>query len=283
MVAVGRFAPSPTGHLHLGSLTTALASYCQAKSQGGRWLVRLEDTDKDRCQSHFADSILYDLERLGLHWDGLSRQSAHTSLYHDALDTLQGTLYACHCSRKTLKNYLIYPRFCLGKNIQSDKIRLCLPDGWYMFFDELQGVQWQNPQRMLGDMVVARGQMISYILACATDDGRQGITQVVRGIDILPMTATQLWLQQRLGLPSPKTFFHLPLLYNAQRQKLSKQNKARPIDTKDPKKLLCLALSLLGQKTDDLYPLPQDELLTQAVARWDSTPLIGKQAVSGAF
>lgn len=282
MTPVGRFAPSPTGRLHLGSLTTALASYCQVKHQGGRWLVRLEDTDSDRCQPHFADRILYDLERLGLCWDGLSRQSTRTAFYHDALHTLKNELYACHCSRKTLAAHPIYPRFCLGKHVQSDKIRVSLPDCWYVFVDELQGIQWQNPQRILGDMVVARTQIINYILACAVDDGMQGITQLVRGLDILPMTAAQLWLQNRLGLATPNQFFHLPLLYNTQGQKLSKQSLAHPIDTKDPTKLLCFALSLLGQKVDDLHALPKEALLALAVARWDTTPLIGKQT-AGVF
>lgn len=283
MAVIGRFAPSPTGKLHLGSLTTALASFCEAKHQNGRWLVRLEDTDKDRCRQHFADAILSDLERLGLYWDGLSRQSARTDLYHSALDELQSELYACHCSRKTLAHHHIYPRFCLGKAVQSDKIRLCLPDCWFLFFDELQGRQWQNPQRELGDMVVYRHQMLSYVLACAVDDGDQGVTQLVRGMDILPMTAAQLWLQNRLKLPTPTKFFHLPLLYNAQGQKLSKQTLACPIDTANPTKLLCYALSLLGQQIDDLSHLPKEEMLAQAVARWDISVLKGKQRIAGAF
>lgn len=249
---IGRFAPSPTGHLHLGSLMTALASHCHAKAQGGEWHIRIEDTDFERCKPEFATQILKDLEQLGLGWDGaVIYQSKRLDIYQDALHTLKHRCYPCDCSRKQLANFgVIYPRFCLHKTADhNQKWRLVLPDMNYAFFDEYQGIQWQNPQKTLGDVVIKRQNgMINYILACAVDDGLMGINSLVRGLDILPMTITQILIQNWLKLPTPHQFAHLPLLTNG-KQKLSKQNLATPIDTQHPSAALIKALQLLGMPT----------------------------------
>lgn len=288
---IGRFAPSPTGVLHLGSLATALASYCHIKALGGQWLLRIEDTDFERCKPAFCDAILYDLDKLGLHWDKeVVYQSQRLDIYDDYLSQLSPLLYPCHCSRKKLasQDNPIYPRHCtptagLSSKIeytqaiaaQGNKIRLQLPDYDYVFQDKLQGIQWQNPQRLLGDVVIKRNNgMINYIFACAIDDGLQHISHIMRGIDILPMTAAQLFIQQSLGLTTPDHFYHLPLVLNPQGQKLSKQNLARALNTQNPSHLLCTVLQLLGQNPpSDLWHSPPTQILAYAIKHWDNRPL----------
>lgn len=298
---IGRFAPSPTHHLHLGSLTTAVASFCHIKSLGGKWLLRIEDTDFERCKSEYSDSILSDLDRLGLHWDDeVVYQSARTAIYDDYLHGILRPLsYACHCSRKQLDAHrlanpipkslntpIIYPRLCLHQSLDwqhpDSKIRLQLPDTLTAFFDGIQGVVWDNPAISLGDVVVKRqNQMINYILACAIDDGLQNITHIMRGLDIMPMTVAQLTIIKACKLPLPSHFYHLPLLYNADGQKLSKQNLATPIDTRQPSELLYQALTLLRQPTDPaMVDARTDEILRHAIAHWDHTPLINQHALA---
>lgn len=250
MTPIGRFAPSATGQLHLGSLVTAVASYCHIKSIGGQWLIRIEDVDFERCKPSYSSKILKDLENLGLISElPIVFQSKRMGIYDYYLQKLPS--YICACTRKELSGAQIYPRKCLfhpPPKTQHDKIRLILPDIDLCFFDELQGVIWQNPQKTLGDVVIKRSNaMINYILACAVDDGLQGITHVMRGLDILPMTMAQVVIQKLLKLPTPHAFAHLPLIYNTQGQKLSKQTLATPIDTTMPSKLLFAALELLGQ------------------------------------
>ena len=281
----GRFAPSPTGELHLGSLTTALASYCHIKSLGGQWLVRIEDTDRQRCLPAFSEQILRDLEALGLYWDEeIIYQSKRTKIYNDYLQNELATLaYGCQCSRKTLSDYSAkhpdiddsrYPRLCLhqGLDWQHHKVRLQLPDRLMGFCDHIQGQQWVNPQQTLGDMVVRRQDgIINYILACSIDDGLQDISHVMRGLDILPMTTAQISIMQMARLPTVDHWYHLPLLYNAQGQKLSKQNLATPIDSSNPSQLLLTALRLLKQSDVDIDT--PERMIAQAVAQWDNTPL----------
>lgn len=282
---VGRFAPSPTGHLHLGSLVTAVASFCATKAVGGRWLLRLEDTDSARTSRAFADSILADLDKLGLHWDALSYQSARQDTYKSLMEDAKVLIYPCQCSRKTLQGHAIYPRLCVGAKLTPPhtKWRLMLPDSHYVFYDGIQGIQWQNPQQSLGDVVIYREHIVNYIWACAIDDGLQGVNQLVRGLDILPMTAAQLAIQQLLRLPTPDTFYHLPLLYNACGQKLSKQTLATPLDTRKPDQLLINALTLLEQDTNGLIGLDCQQILATACTRWDIRPLQGQQSIAGVF
>lgn len=293
MRPTGRFAPSPTGNLHIGSLCTALASYCHIKAMGGRWLVRLEDTDFERCRPEYSAQIERDLTNLGLYFDEpIVYQSKRLDIYHDAIATLPRLIYPCDCSRKQLDAHfasihpahtgeLIYPKFCTPKAghsrliQQNDKLRLQLPDISYVFYDELLGNQWQNPQKILGDVVIKRSnQVINYIWAAAIDDGLQHITHILRGQDILPMTMAQTHIQSLLKLPAVQSFAHLPLVMNADGQKLSKQNLAKPIDTSTADKrrnLLLLTLRLLGQTIDE--ELDTKDILPYAVIHWQNKPL----------
>ncbi|WP_201617792.1 tRNA glutamyl-Q(34) synthetase GluQRS [Psychrobacter urativorans] len=307
---IGRFAPSPTGELHLGSLTTALASYCHIKALGGTWLLRIEDTDRQRCDQQFSEQILIDLEALGLHWDGdIIYQSERTDIYNDYLSsTLLPLTYGCQCSRKSLARYWEqqnnsrnhatvnnkfmngasanqplanrqrYPRCCIdaGLDRQQHKLRIQLPDYSIGFMDGIQGMQWQNPQQALGDMVVRRQDgMINYILAASIDDGLQQVTHIMRGLDILPMTTAQISIIEAAHLPSIERWYHLPLICNTDGQKLSKQNLAQPIDTRNPSQLLATALQLLRQPAVDMDTPAR--MLDQAIFQWDNSPLQGKQ------
>ncbi|AMN50634.1 tRNA glutamyl-Q(34) synthetase GluQRS [Psychrobacter sp. P2G3] len=302
---IGRFAPSPTGELHLGSLTTALASYCHIKSLNGDWLLRIEDTDTERCDQQFSEQILIDLEALSLHWDGdVVYQSERIDIYNDYLSsTLLPLTYGCQCSRKSLEQYwerkaivetsnlqnanqkLLnrqrYPRCCVDASLNKDqhKLRIQLPDYSIGFRDGIQGLQWDNPQQTLGDMVVRRQDgMINYILAASLDDGLQGVTHIMRGLDILPMTTAQISIMQAARLPAIEQWYHLPLICNPNGQKLSKQNLAQPIDTRDPSKLITHALQLLQQPLVDIDTPAR--MLEQAVAQWDNTLLQGKTSLN---
>lgn len=293
--AVGRFAPSPTGELHLGSLTTAIASYCHIKSLGGTWLLRIEDTDRQRCSTKFSEQILIDLENLGLHWEGdIWYQSERTDIYNELLhDQLLPYVYGCRCSRKDLADYDIYPRFCLPdpkkaayeahtlsqqqktQGLVEKKVRIQLPNQSMGFIDGIQGIQWSNPQQSLGDVVLRRADgTINYFLAASVDDGLQGITHVMRGLDILPLTTTQISIMSYLNLPTVEHWYHLPLVENHCGQKLSKQNLATPIDTLSEQKcqnLIQKALTLLKQPEVDVDK--PEVMLQQAVAQWRLEPL----------
>lgn len=302
---VGRFAPSPTGELHLGSLTTALASYCHIKSLGGDWLLRIEDTDTERCDQQFSEQILIDLEELSLHWDGdVVYQSERIDIYHDYLSSaLMPLTYGCQCSRKSLEYYwqqqaavenanlsdasqkLLnrqrYPRCCIDAHLDKEryKLRLQLPNYLLGFKDGIQGLQWNNPQQTLGDMVVRRQNgMINYILAASLDDGLQNVTHVMRGLDILPMTTAQISIMQAAKLPAVDHWYHLPLICNPDGQKLSKQNLAQPIDTAQPSELIATALQLLQQPHVDMDS--PERMLEQAIKQWDNTPLQGKASLN---
>lgn len=293
--AVGRFAPSPTGELHLGSLTTAIASYCHIKSLGGTWLLRIEDTDRQRCSAKFSEQILIDLENLGLHWDGdIWYQSERTDIYNELLyDQLLPYVYGCRCSRKDLADYEIYPRFCLPdpktaadetntlcqqqktQGLVDKKVRIQLPNQSMGFIDGIQGIQWSNPQQSLGDVVLRRADgTINYFLAASVDDGLQGITHVMRGLDILPLTTTQISIMSYINLPTVEHWYHLPLVENHCGQKLSKQNLATPIDTLSEQKcqnLIQKALTLLKQPEVDVDK--PEVMLQQAVTQWQLEPL----------
>ncbi|MBH0086772.1 tRNA glutamyl-Q(34) synthetase GluQRS [Psychrobacter sp. SCQQ22] len=297
---IGRFAPSPTGELHLGSLTTALASFCHIKSLGGQWLLRIEDTDTERCDQQFTEQILIDLEALGLHWDGdVIYQSERIDIYNDYLNSaLHSLTYGCQCSRKGLEQYWAkeeqsqthnenqpnrkrYPRCCVAADLdrQQHKLRIQLPDHRIGFNDGIQGMQWDNPQQTLGDMVARRQDgMINYILAASLDDGLQQVTHIMRGLDILPMTTAQISIMNAAHLPAIDHWYHLPLICNPDGQKLSKQNLAQPIDTRNPSQLIAHALKLLQQPVVD-RDTPEN-MLKQAIAQWDNTPLQNKQQLN---
>lgn len=298
---IGRFAPSPTGQLHLGSIYTAIASFCHIKSLGGQWLVRIEDTDFERCQTKFSDLILQDLQNMGLFWDGqVVYQSKRQAVYDDFINQLPKLTYPCTCSRKQLDSIgsSIYPRLCTPNSTshqtqntqakqappkkippsQTPKIRLQLPNIDSVFCDDILGIVHQNPQKLLGDVVIKRNNgIINYIWSSAIDDSLQNISHIVRGADILQMTVAQLSIQKMFGLNLPCRFAHLPLLLNTQNQKLSKQNLATPIDTTNIdscRKLWVTCLTLLGQNPPDtLIYQNLNEIVQFAIDNWSFVPL----------
>jgi glutamyl-Q tRNA(Asp) synthetase len=268
----GRFAPSPTGPLHFGSLVAALASYMEAKSANGKWLVRMEDLDKPREQPGAADAILRALDALGLHWDGtVEYQSRRTHLYQQALARLQPFTYPCGCTRNEIADSTlgidgarVYGGVCrdglpAGKTPRAIRIRA---QGEIRFADRLQGAQSQTLERDAGDFILWRADgQFAYQLAVVVDDAEQGITDVVRGADLLHSTARQIYLQQRLGYPGPR-YLHVPVAVNAAGEKLSKQTGAAPVDLARRSEALRRALAFLGQ--------PDTDDLAEALRNWDS-------------
>lgn len=278
----GRFAPSPTGPLHFGSLVAALGSFLDARARGGEWLVRIEDLDVPRCSPQSAGEILHTLERFGLHWDGeVVWQSRRTAAYAEALAQLQAAqqVFPCACTRRELADSLLttdgaalYPGTCrhglpLGRpgrawRVRVGEVKIC-------FDDAIQGAITCDLATETGDFVLLRADgLFAYQLAVVVDDAAAGITHVVRGADLLTSTPRQILLQKQLGLPVPG-YAHLPVVLNAEGEKLSKQTLAAPLDASRATTALCLALGFLGQQ-----PPPQlarssvDEVLHWAVANW---------------
>ena len=276
-LVIGRFAPSPTGALHAGSLVAALASYLHARAQGGQWLVRMEDVDTPRCVQGSDALILQQLAACGLHSDGqVIYQSERHAQYQAALDQLvaQGLAYPCGCTRKdieatqnTLRHHAaVYPGTCRagleGKparawrlNVQAviDRYLLATPFTWH---DERLGAQTQDVAREVGDFVLFRADGLwAYQLAVVVDDAAQGITQVVRGADLVDNTARQMLLQIALQLPTPR-YLHTPLVLAANGEKLSKQNGAQALDLANPQAALNAAAAVLG------LPAKDDDALT---------------------
>ena len=248
----GRFAPSPTGDLHPGSLLAALGSWLLARAHGGQWLVRIEDIDPPREVPGAADRQLADLAAFGLRPDGpVVRQSTRHALYRDALDRLLagGQAFACHCSRSELAATGGLHRRCVARRPRPHPaIRLRVPDGTRVAFDDLvQGPQEQDVAAAAGDFVLLRADGCwAYQLAVVVDDADQGITDVVRGADLLDSTPRQILLRRALGLPTPR-YAHLPLLLDAGGRKLSKSDAATPLDPANPLPALRAAWVALGQ------------------------------------
>ena len=250
---VGRFAPSPTGALHIGSLATAVASFIHARQAQGEWLVRIEDIDPPREVRGAADDILRALDALALHWDrSVSYQSASLTRYrqvaHELLDSRRA--YRCECTRKRLQDLggSAYPGICRGKQLENESlpIRVRVEAGAASFDDLFQGQVSGDVAADLGDYIVYRRDALpAYHLAVVVDDHAQGVTHIVRGRDLLPPTFAHLHLQRTLELPSPR-YGHLPVLVNAQGQKLSKQTGATPVDPTKPGPLAFATLKLLG-------------------------------------
>ncbi|MGN6480766.1 tRNA glutamyl-Q(34) synthetase GluQRS [Luteibacter sp.] len=251
----GRFAPSPTGALHFGSLVTAVGSWLVARHAGGEWLVRVEDIDPPREVPGSAASILSTLDAFGLTPDQPPvYQSRRNDLSAAAFDRLRdaGHLFPCWCSRAELAAHggLHRDGRCIAAADPSrpPAWRLRSPDRVVTWHDDLQGPQAENLREVAGDFVIRRVEGLwSYQLACVVDDGDQGITHVVRGADLLYSTARQIYLQQLLGLPTPG-YLHLPLVMDAQGRKLSKSTAALPVDPADPLPALRKALDWLGVK-----------------------------------
>src|ERR1035441_4169296 len=280
----GRFAPSPTGPLHFGSLVAAVGSYLEAKSRGGLWLVRMEDLDQPREQPGAADAILRTLEACGMSWDGnIMYQSKRSEAYRAALARLeaQGLAYVCGCSRREIADSglgpdgaLIYPGTCRnglapGKTPRATRVRV--GHELIEFEDALQGKIRQDLAAEVGDFVLLRADgLYAYQLAVVVDDAEDGITDVVRGADLLDSTPRQIYLQHLLGLRAPR-YLHLPAAVNAAGEKLSKQTRAAPVDERDPVPVLAQVMDFLGQAPPaQLRRAPPAEFWRWALAHWDA-------------
>jgi glutamyl-Q tRNA(Asp) synthetase len=282
---VGRFAPTPSGPLHFGSLVTALGSALDARCHGGRWLVRIEDVDTPRALPGSADGMLVTLKRFGFEWDSeVLWQSRRTEIYAAALERLKagGHVFPCACSRRDLAEVpdsalsrdgsRRYPGTC--RNGLAPK---ATPRAWRVraeeiirFQDAIQGWQEEDLVRDVGDYVAFRADgMFAYQLAVVVDDAEQGVTHVVRGADLLGSTARQIHLQTLLGLPIP-AYAHLPAATNVAGEKLSKQTLARAIDECSPPHMLVAALDFLGQNPpDELSGACVSEVWAWALGNWE--------------
>ncbi|MDP3512739.1 MAG: tRNA glutamyl-Q(34) synthetase GluQRS [Sulfuritalea sp.] len=278
----GRFAPSPSGPLHFGSLVAATGSFLEARTRHGEWLLRMEDVDAPRCSAAAAGDILRTLEACGFAWDGeVVWQSRRAEAYAAALERLKqaGRVFACACSRKELADSLIapdgaaiYPGTCrpgLPPGRTARAWRLRVGDARIEFADAIQGRVASDLGSEAGDFILLRADgLFAYQLAVVVDDAEAGITDVVRGADLLASTARQIFLQQCLGLPTPR-YAHLPVAVNAVGEKLSKQTRAAAVDKARPGPLLCAALEFLGQQPPaELCGASVAELWTWAVANW---------------
>jgi glutamyl-Q tRNA(Asp) synthetase len=280
----GRFAPSPTGPLHFGSLVAAVGSYLSARSQSGEWLVRMEDLDPPREVKGAADDILRTLEAYGFEWHGeVMYQSRRRDAYEEALETLRrrGALYPCGCTRKDIADSSIagiqgpvYPGTCRG-GLASGRVaralRVRTDSAVIDFEDRAQGRRHSQLEREIGDFVARRADgFYAYQLAVVVDDAAQGITEVVRGADLLTSTACQIHLQRLLGLATPG-YLHLPVAVNDQGEKLSKQTFAKPSPRAKPVVTLLRVLEFLGQGplTDAYYEMSLSDFWAVATAIWD--------------
>jgi glutamyl-Q tRNA(Asp) synthetase len=278
---IGRFAPSPTGDLHLGSLLAAIVSYCQAKVNDGLWLVRIEDVDETRVIEGADSQIVNTLKRFGMSSDlpiiyqtDPDRQAA----YQKALNQLesQNLVYPCVCTRAMLKGHAVYPGTCAQHQVDTTQLhstRISVPDKIIEFNDLIQGQQQQNLKTQCGDFNIKRKDgLFAYQLAVVVDDFDQGVTEVVRGIDIMDSTPRQIYLNQVLEQQQPE-YAHFPVIVNADGNKLSKQNHAKAITHEDPYTTTKMILDLLGQDVPVLKTKSQNELLKFAIRNWNIQPL----------
>ena len=275
----GRFAPSPSGPLHFGSLIAAVASYLDARAHQGSWLLRIDDIDTARCKAGATEQIQTTLQAFGMHWDeAILYQSQRLARYQSLLEQLlsQDLLYPCSCTRKDLQHLPdtgmdgpVYPGTCragmrenstqFAYRLRTQPLRIC-------FQDAVQGERCQSLETEVGDFIVRRADGIfAYQLAVVADDADQGITTVVRGADLLFSTPRQLYLQQLLGFAKPD-YLHVPVALDAAGKKLSKSDQARSVDTQAPIATLNACLNFLGQEqihTDQL-----ERFWSQAIANW---------------
>lgn len=272
----GRFAPSPTGNLHFGSLLAALASFCQARANNGQWLLRIEDLDQPRTIDGAAQAIIKTLAEYGMVSDQpviFQSHPAQQQRYLAALQQLQEKqlCYPCNCNRKTLLKQKTYPQTCRHKQLdlkQPHSIRLKTTTKNFVFTDLIQGRQTQNIAQQCGDFnIVRKDRLIAYQLAVVVDDEQQQISQVVRGIDILDSTARQMLLIEKLGYRQPE-YAHIPLATQANGLKLSKQNHAPEIHNQDSYRLTFQALQALGQNPPKLKAKSQPKLMQWAIDNW---------------
>jgi len=279
---VGRFAPTPTGPLHFGSLIAAVASYADARSRGGRWLLRIEDLDPPREHPGAADGFLRTLERYGFKWDGaVMRQSTRDQAYRDALERLRAAslVFPCSCTRAQLQNAAlgasgerVYPGTCrdgMPAGHAARSWRLRVDSHPVAFVDRIQGPQVQNLEEDVGDFVLRRADGLwAYQLAVVVDDRDQGITDIVRGADLLSSTPRQIRLQQLLGAPTPR-YAHVPVAVNAAGEKLSKQTLAPALPWDTPHLALGAAWRFLQQPAPAASFTSVDEFWAWALAHWD--------------
>ncbi|MGB5486561.1 MAG: tRNA glutamyl-Q(34) synthetase GluQRS [Lysobacterales bacterium] len=274
VAVVGRFAPSPTGDLHFGSLVAAVGSYLEAKSAGGRWLLRIEDIDPPREVEGSAGRIIDDLNRLGLAPDGpVLYQSNRLNAYQDAANQLleKGLAYPCACSRKDLSETGRYPGTCRngipsGKTRRS--VRFFVDDGPCLFNDKLQGLVSESPADTYGDFIIKRADgLFAYQLAVVVDDHFQGVTQVVRGADLLDSSCRQICLQKALGFVSPE-YMHLPVVVSEDGKKLGKRIRTDPVNHQEPVAAVSQALRFLGQNPP--LGLSLNALWNWALEHWNS-------------
>lgn len=256
---IGRFAPTPSGELHLGSLVAAVASFLDAKSRNGLWLLRIDDVDLPRAKADSVLNILQSLDAFGFEWDGeVIYQSQHLKIYQDFLEMLRPFLFECHCTRQSLKNQkkasdggIFYPGICRERKIVGDltnkTIRFEVPNQTLIFNDFLLGKCAQNLLDDCGDFVIKRrDNVFSYHLASIVDDALSGVSHVVRGADLKNSTFRQILLQKVLKFKTP-CYAHVPIVKNANGEKLSKQTNAAPLNLKNPSKDLWCALKFLNQ------------------------------------
>ncbi len=283
----GRFAPSPSGSLHLGSLYTALASFLQARSAGGQWYLRIDDLDPLRTRPETIDRIQYTLDALGLQWDGaVLLQSQRFAAYQEALATLteRGWVYRCACSRKDLATTPVYPGTCRHAAVSPHHphaLRLIVGSDVIHVDDGLQGNHATRLDQTTGDFIIYRRDGVyAYHLATVLDDALLGITEVLRGVDLLAVTPEQVYLRHLLGLPQ-LPHVHIPVLVNPAGQKLSKQTYAPAVPTAEPSRLLIHLLNLLDQQPptglDEARP---EVILAWAIAHWNPARLAGVRAIT---
>jgi glutamyl-Q tRNA(Asp) synthetase len=291
----GRFAPSPTGPLHFGSLIAAVGSFLEARTRDGEWLVRIEDIDPPREVASAADDILHTLDAFGFEWAGeVCYQSRRTEAYRAALDELQrcDALYGCACTRKEIADSglagiegPVYPGTCRGGSVSGRTpraLRVRTDGSAVQFSDRWQGTIARHLETDFGDFVVRRADgLFAYQLAVVVDDAAQHVTNVVRGADLLESTPRQIHLQRLLQLPTP-VYAHLPVAVNEHGEKLSKQTYAAPLNRNDPLPALWRALDFLGQHpVAALLGGTPAEFWTWAIANWhpDDVPPVRRQGV----
>jgi glutamyl-Q tRNA(Asp) synthetase len=287
---VGRFAPSPTGPLHIGSLVTAVASYLHARQARGEWLVRIEDIDPPREVPGAADSILHALEALELEWDRpVLRQSSRLAAYRAAAERLlaSGGAFRCRCTRSEIRadnegQSTRYPGTCRERHWPpgSSALRARVEPGLLTVADGLQGTAQTDLGATSGDYVIVRRDGLpAYHLAVVLDDAEQGVTTIVRGVDLLESTAAHIHLQRALGLATP-LYYHLPVVVNEQHQKLSKQTGAQPVVAGE-RGLAARVLELLGLGVPTELMDERPRVIWQwALARWSIDSLRGRQELA---
>ena len=289
----GRFAPSPTGPLHFGSLIAAVSSYLDARHHQGEWLLRMEDLDPPREIPGAADNILRTLDALGMHWDGpVVYQSQRSHYYDAALAVLErsGHVYGCACTRREIADSSmksgtgnVYPGTCRsgipqGRHARSVRVRVY--DGDITIMDRLQGGLMQPLGKAVGDFIVRRAdQLVAYQLAVVVDDAEQEITHVVRGADLFDSTPRQVHLQQLLGYPLP-AYLHVPVAVNTDNEKLSKQTHAQAVDPGNWSTTLRDVLAFLNQELPkSVQDASKAELWQWAIEHWDTGALPASRSI----